>query len=193
MHSYRRCLIRLALMALLLSTTAHAKTKKGKAAAKEAPDDIQVVAHLALSGGPVTRFLVTQHHSSIYLYAEHDEGSGITLVDLTRVTQPVVLADMAFPTGGGSSSLFAVAGTAALVSEEENKSLPSSRPQTIRIMDFSDPRHPKIAREFAGVTAIGRDRGLIFLANGEGLWILRQNFAPDPEVEKAYARQIQYQ
>jgi hypothetical protein len=35
-------------------------------------------------------------------------------------------------------------------------------------------------------------RGLIFLANPEGIWILHQSFAEDPEVEKEYARRILY-
>jgi hypothetical protein len=193
MYAYRLRFIRLALTALLLSTAGQAKTKKIKAAAKEPQDEIKVVGHLPLTGGPITRFLVTQHYSSTYLYAEHDAGSGVTLVDVTKMTQPVVLADMAYPVSGGSSSLFAVAGTAAIVSEEQGKSVQPSLPQTIRLMDFSDPQHPKVAREFSGVTAISTDRGLIFVANPEGLWILRQSLAQDPEVEKAYAHQIQYQ
>jgi hypothetical protein len=55
-------------------------------------------------------------------------------------------------------------------------------------MDFSDPLHPKITREFTGITAIERDdgRGLIFLANADGIWILHQDFALDPEVQRAY-------
>jgi uncharacterized protein YciI len=38
------------------------------------------------------------------------------------------------------------------------------------------------------VTAIGRSeaRGLIFVANGEGIWILQQHLAEDPEMVKAY-------
>jgi hypothetical protein len=87
-----------------------------------------------------------------------------------------------------------VAGTAVLVSEEQGVATPVATPQTIRIMDFSDPQHPKVAREFAGVTAISRDdsRSLIFLANAEGIWILHRTFAEDPEVEKAYAHHVLY-
>ena len=59
-------------------------------------------------------------------------------------------------------------------------------------MDFSDPKNPKVAREFTGVTAMSRDdrRGLIFIANAEGIWILQQHLAEDPEVEKAYAHYV---
>jgi hypothetical protein len=67
-------------------------------------------------------------------------------------------------------------------------------PQTLTIMDLSDPQHPKVAREFTGVTAIGKDdkRGLVFIANGEGVWILQQHFADDPQVEEEYTRQVLY-
>jgi hypothetical protein len=179
---------------LALSTAAQAKNKKPKIAPKQPQDEIEVVGHIPLTSGPVRRFLATQHYSSSYLYAEHDAGQGVTLIDVTKVSKPAVLADVAYPSSGGSGSLFAVAGTAVLVSEEQGVATPVATPQTIRIMDFSDPQHPKVAREFAGVTAISRDdsRSLIFLANAEGIWILHRTFAEDPEVEKAYAHHVLY-
>jgi hypothetical protein len=178
---------------LVLSTAGQAK-KKVKAAPKDPQDAIEVVGHLPLTDGPIRRFLATQHYSSSYLYAEHDAGKGVTLIDVTKVTQPSVLADVAYHSSGESGSLFAVTGTAALITGESGAPAPAAAPQTIRLMDFSDPQHPKVAREFTGVTAISRDerRGLIFLANPEGIWILHQSFAEDPEVEKAYAKHILY-
>lgn len=175
---------------LVLSIAVQAKDKKPKVAPKQPQDEIEVVGHIPLTSGPVRRFLATQHYSSSYLYAEHDAGQGVTLIDVTKVSKPAVLADVAYPSSGGSGSMFAVAGTAVLVSEEQGVATPVATPQTIRIMDFSDPQHPKVAREFTGVTAISRDdsRGLIFLANAEGIWILHRSFAEDPEVEKAYAQ-----
>jgi hypothetical protein len=61
-------------------------------------------------------------------------------------------------------------------------------------MDFSDPRNPKVAREFTGVTAMSRDdgRGLIYVANAAGVWILQRHFAEDPEVQKAYEDYVIY-
>lgn len=104
-----------------------------------------------------------------------------------------MLADVPYAGQGGSEALVAVAGTAALVSNEVNDPPPTA-PQSLKIMDFSDPQHPKIAREFMGVTAVGRDnqRGLVFVANSEGIWILQQHFAVDPEVEAEYTRQVLY-
>jgi hypothetical protein len=169
-----------------------ARDKKVKPAAKDPQDAIEVVGHIASTSGPVTRFLATQHYSSYYLYAEHGTGNNVTLIDVTRTSRPAVLADVSYPSGGGSDSLVVVAGTAALVSEAQGSSTPSAVTQTFRIMDFSDPQHPKVAREFTGVTAMSRDerRGLIFVANSEGIWILHQSLAEDPEVEKEYAKHV---
>lgn len=159
---------------------------------KKAPQDaIEVLAHIPLSAGPVRRFLTTEHYSSHYLYAEHDAGANVTLIDVTRPNLPALLAEVAYPSAASSDNLVVVAGTAALVT---SSGTPQPAPQTIRILDFSDPQHPKVAREFTGVTAVNRDdrRGLIYLANADGVWILHQNRAEDPEVEKAYAHHVIY-
>jgi hypothetical protein len=44
------------------------------------------------------------------------------------------------------------------------------------------------------VTAVGRDdhRGLIYIANPDGVWILQQRLAEDPEVERAYEHHVIY-
>jgi hypothetical protein len=177
---------------MLLAPSIDAKDKKVKAA--DPKDEIQVVGHIALTNGPVVRFLATQHYSSYYLYAERGPGQAATLIDITKTNQPSVLADVAYAPTGSSGNLTVVAGTAALVSSEPAAPTAVQPPQTIRIMDFSDPQNPKIAREFTNVTAMTRDagRGLIFVANTDGIWILQQHFAEDPEVQKAYENYVLY-
>lgn len=173
---------------------ASAKNKKSPASPPAAKDEITVVGQIPLTNGPVKRFLATQHYSSYYLYAEHNSGRGATLIDVTKAGQPSVLADVAYAPPNDADNLAIVAGTAALVTSETASPAPTLPPQTVRIMDFSDPRNPKVAREFTGVTAMSRDdrRGLIFVANAEGIWILQQHLAQDPEVEKAYANYVLY-
>jgi hypothetical protein len=184
------------LAALLLP--AEAQNKKKKPAPNLPQDAIEVVGHIPMTNGPVTAFLPTQHYSSYYLYVEHDGGKAVTLIDITKANQPVVLANITYPLNdGASASIFAVTGTAAVITEQQSKNpgvAAAPRGQIVRIMDFSDAQHPKIAREFSGVTTISRDdrRGLIFLADREGIWILRQSLATDPEVEKEYERYIMY-
>jgi hypothetical protein len=90
------------------------------------------------------------------------------------------------------NDLISVAGTAALIAQVSPRAV--SMPESVRIMDFADVEHPKVVREFTGVTAVGRDdrRGLIFLANGDGVWILRQRLAEDPAMVKAYDDYVKY-
>src|SRR5580698_4058355 len=100
------------------ASAAHAKDKKVKTEPAPPKDEIQVVGHIPLIGGPVTRFSSTQHYSSYYLYAEHAASTNVTLIDVTKVDHPSVLADVAYSPDGGSQGLLAVAGTAALVNSE---------------------------------------------------------------------------
>jgi hypothetical protein len=183
--------MRIALLCLAMFLPLCAKEKKPKTPPKPPQDAIEVVAHIPTTTGPVRRFLPTEHYSSHYLYAEHDAGTSVTLIDITRPNQPSLVAEVPYPSGG-SDSLVVVSGTSALVTSTGTPQ--PSPPQSIRILDFSDPQHPKVAREFAGVTAIARDdrRGLIFLANADGIWILHQRRADDPEVEKAYSHHVIY-
>ena len=184
--------VRLAAL-LILGSVAGAKDKKPKASPPDPKDAIEVVGHIPAADSPVTRFLTTQHYSSYYLYAEHGAGKSVTLIDVTNTNQPLVLANVPHTSGSSTESLMTVAGTAALVSSKPATPVAVPAHETIRIMDFSVPQSPKIAREFTGVTASSTDdRGLIFVANTDGIWILRRHFADDPEVEKRYANYVLY-
>jgi hypothetical protein len=190
----RRFCDRLSFVAFLacsfaLSPAAHA----GNGTAKP-QDEIEVIGHISLTGGPIRHLLNTEHYSSYYLYAERD-GNRVTLIDVTKAAQPSVLADVMYPPHVGSAGLLTVAGTAALITSEQETATTAIKPQTIRIIDFSDSQSPKVIREFTGVTATCRDdrRGLVFVANAEGVWILHQSFAEDPEVEQAYAHHVLYE
>jgi hypothetical protein len=183
---------------LIVAAVASGALAKDKTPKPQPKDTIEVVGHIPLSGSPVVRFQSTQHYSSYYLYAEHDSGAGVTLIDVTKAGHPSILADVPYApnsSNAGSQDLLVVAGTAALVdSGSVTASAASPKTQTLRIMDFSDPQHPTVAREFTGVTAIGRNdaRGLIFVANSEGIWILQQHLAEDPAVQKAYDDYLRY-
>jgi len=170
------------------------RSKSQKSRPSQSLDAIDVVGHLALAGEPVTRFVCTTHCSSDYIYAEHGAGQDITLIDVTNAEHPSVVGEVPVASGGGGEDLVSAAGTAALVSTEQSIPGVASKSQTLRIMDLSDPQHPKIAREIDGVTAIGRDenRGLVFLANCAGIWILHERLAEDPEVEAEYTRYVLY-
>lgn len=164
----------------------------GFAKAKNKPagpqDSIDVLANIPSTGGSVTRVTETQHYSRTYLYLEHSAG-GLTLVDITDARHPSVLGNLDVP----GASVLAAAGDAALVSSDAAP-VASARPRTMTIMNFADPAHPQTVRQFTNVTCTAADngRGLIFVANSEGLWILHRNPAEDPQVQENYAHEVLY-
>lgn len=187
--------VKSAIVFLLIAGAAasYGKDKNSKKQDDSPQDSITVVAHIPLTGGPVTRFISTQHYSRSYVYAEHESGKNPTLIDVTNASKPQVLTGVTYPDGAASASLLVATGTAALVSDTPAVEAKAGAPQTIRIMNLSDPLHPAVAQEFKGVTATSSARpGLILLANADGIWILQQHFAEDPAVEKSYAYQVVY-
>jgi hypothetical protein len=188
--------VKSAIVFLLLTgaVASYAKDKKPKKQDDSSQDQITVVAHIPSTGGPVTRFIPTQHYGRSYVYAEHQSGKTLTLIDVTNPGRPTVLADVAYPGSSASSSLLNATGTAALVTDTPVVDVKPAPAQNIRIMNLADPLHPTVAQEFKGVTATSRDQpGLILLANGDGIWILQQHFALDPAVEKSYAYFVTHQ
>ena len=173
-------------LALALSAFGLSAKQGAKKHHSDAPQDrIEVVSHFPLTTGTITRFLTTQHYRRNYLYAEHEAGKAVTLIDVTDVKQPSLLGDVSYP-DAGAAQIVAVTGNAALVASDGNSPATSVQLQTFRIMSFADPLHPTVKQEFKGVTAITTDerRGLVFLANSEGIWILRQTLALSPDDEE---------
>lgn len=176
-----------------ISPNLYAKKKAHKAQPRADQDQIEVIAHLRFPSveGPVTRLFTTQHYSRYYLYAEHASGY-VSLLDITNPKKPAVLAEIGFPADEKSSNLVAVTGNAALVTEDSASRAPQP-PRTVRMLSFADPTHPKVVHEFRNVTDTAQDaqRGLVFLASSDGdLWILREHFAPDPELEKRWEHDV---
>lgn len=175
---------------LVYTTLLAAHTSSG---VDEPQDRIEIVAHLPVAGGPVTRLIATQHYRRNYLYAEQDGGKGVTVIDVTASNAPSMVGQFTYPTNDNPNNLLEIAGTAAIVASPIT-TRSDVVPSTVRIMSFADPAHPKIFHEFTGITAIGGDgsRRLVFLANSDGIWILSKHFAEDPALMKAYAEHLRY-
>jgi hypothetical protein len=182
-----RIFIIFAAAATLGIASAKSKTKPPVAP----PDQIDILANVPVTGGPITRFTMTQHYSRSYLYLEHASHS-LTLVDVTDARHPTVVANFDLP-AAGSATVLTAAGDAALISS--GSPTPNSvTEKTMTIVSFADRTHPQTIRQFAKVTctALDDNRGLVFVANDEGLWILHRNPAEDPEVQERYAREVLY-
>jgi len=188
--------LRWALVAALavLSPLAQANSADSRKSESMPQDRIAVVGHIALPEGRIIGLVPTRHFSSDYLYAEYAPGGKVVLIDITKPAQPSVVTDFAYPAAGSANNIIAASGTAAVTVDARPSALPAGPPQSVRILSFADTQHPKVVREFSGVTAVGRDdsRGLIFLADATDLWILQESPAEDPAVEAAYAHEVLY-
>lgn len=191
LNRYKHFLLVILLGSVIPAATVSAKPKNKHPKQGPPQDQIQVVAHLPLTG-KVNCFLTTKHYSRDYLYVEYEAGQTVALIDTTSPEHPAILANVASGGGTNSDALLTVTGNAALVMDGPAPAQAFTPDRTIRVMSFADPAHPTVQHEFQNVSAMARDdsRGLIFLANTEGLWILQQHFAMDPAVEAQWEHDV---
>ena len=141
----------------------------------------KVIAHLPLQDAPGSEMLLQSKGDKHYLYVQKASKQGFAVVDVTKPSIPVFVK----PTG---SSADATAGrlemagpdvALAEVPDRNSKGVIHSSDyptETVKVLDLTDPAHPKVIQTFTGVTSTLQDpgRGLIFVANNDGLWILRR-------------------
>ena len=145
----------------------------------------------------VTHLTLTQHGSHEYLYAEHASQHTLTLIDVTDPAHPREVTSTDLTATAGSATLLAATGEAVLVASPTSPA-PSEAGavagQTVSIVSMADSMRPQVVRQFKGVTVVKSDerRGLVYLVNTEGIWILKRNWALDPDVEQRYAHEVLY-
>jgi hypothetical protein len=95
-----------------------------------------------------------------------------TVVDVTDPKNPQIVERVA---SGGK--LTDVGAGLAIAIQTDNPGQGTVSTQTVRLMDLSDPKNPRTAKTFKGVTSMYSEDGrhLIFLTNSEGLWIVKHS------------------
>ena len=169
-------------------------TMTPRARAKEKPVEQQpasVIAHVPISGSPVSQMFLRRDKGKRYLYVQQTARDVYTVVDVTKPDHPMVLERV--PLTKPSSEKVQMVGDGLALAETPESSgsgtarhelapatppLPSgqARPtESVRVLDLSDPKNPRTLQTFEGVTSILAEdgRGLIYIANGQGLWILQ--------------------
>jgi hypothetical protein len=160
--------------------------------APSSADRIDVIAHVPLSGGTVTQLTTGTHWSKNYLYIDHGPAGSVGILDVTNPAAPISAGELAVPKQEADGRLSTVVGTAALIA---SPSAPTpTMAQTVTVLSFADPQHPTVGRQFSGVTSMLKDtsRGLIYLVNSDGLWVLRLEPAADIQLQKAYEHYVLY-
>jgi hypothetical protein len=163
---------------------------------------VTVIAHLPLPGTPVSQVLLRQKGSKEYLYIQQTEKEGFTIVDVTQPEHPSVVKNVTLADKSGEEKLEMVGNGVVLAETPDSSSAGSTMhelapaksqagsgaavpsTESIRVLDLSDPKNPRTLQTFNGVTKVlaEDDRNLIYITNGDGLWVLRHN--PNQESRK---------
>ena len=171
---------------------------KGKPAQSET-QRVSVIAHLPIEGAPVSQLFVQEEGGKQYLYIRQASQSGYTIVDVSHANKPKIVKRDTSQLSNGQR-LQMIGGGIALSETPESagtggvrhelapaKAPAANSPQSLRVLDMSDPANPKTLQTFEGVTSVLADdsRDLIYIANNEGVWILRhvQGRPPRPKCD----------
>jgi len=190
-------------LALLLLFVAIAPSAIAKHKPEQPADSVTVVGHLPLPGGPVSQLFTQEHGGKQYLYIQQASEEGLTIVDISKPFRPNVvnrvnlpneasgeqlqmvgagLAIAEAPDAGteGARNALAPAKGEGMVGGGTGGSTASSPTQFVRLLDLSDPANPRKLQSFDAVSSILLDDGrkLIYITNGEGLWILSHSVPP---------------
>jgi hypothetical protein len=120
--------------------------------------------------------LLVQKDGKEYLYVGLSSSSGVCIFDVTKPADPRKVEKFA-GAGGAQADFQLVGDTLAVTSRAGEAAAISSNvpPRSVTILNMSDPANPRQIQTFADVTSVVADdaRGLIYLSNGEGLWVVQ--------------------
>lgn len=158
------------------------------AAASPKQEQVSVVGHLALEGIQVKNIFLQQRGDKTYLFLRRVDKNAFAIVDVSDPAKPAVIDRNALAERKGSSVDLPAYGSGlaiAFVPDVDSGSsvapatnqVASPPTESIRLIDLTDPEHPKVLRTFKRVASVATDEGrkLIFVLNDEGLWIVRHH------------------
>jgi hypothetical protein len=172
--------------ALLILIFSFVTVTLGKPPIPTSPQEqIKIAGHLDLPGIHVRHMFLQQRGEKSYLFLRRADKNDFAIVDVTDPSKPVLIDRSALrePAGGHvdmppSGSALALAFVPERTSGTADSGAPASAAglptESVRMIDLSDPKHPKTVKTFKGVTSVATDDGrkLVFLTNSEGLWIV---------------------
>ena len=151
---------------------ADAKHRARKPTVQPAP----LIAHLPLGGGSVSQMFLREQGGLQYLYIGQTSKDGVAIVDVTKPNQPSIVKRVAWPNEASTGKLQMVGGGLALANAPDTATAETvSRTDTLKVLDLNDPANPRTILSLSGVTSTLADdaRNLVYIANNDGLWILK--------------------
>ena len=172
--------------ALVVSIFAFANSGEARLArTAQSQEQVSVVGHLDLQGMQVKQIFVQQRSGKSYLLLRRADQNAFAIVNVSDPAKPLLAdKDVFRQLAGAEVDLPAPGSTLAIafVPERNSAPAPSAMPasaitlptESVRLIDLTDPQHPKTVKIFNGVTSVASDDGrkLVFLVNNEGLWIV---------------------
>ena len=154
---------------------------------KSVDQKLSVIAHVQLDDGTATRMLLVQKNEKRYLYVGFSSSSGIWVFDVTTPAAPRKLERLA-DIDGSQTPDFQLVGETLAVTGEATKGSSDVARHSVTILNMTDPANPKPVQTFSGVTSVVADdvHGLIYLSNGEGLWVVQVKQAQKAEADDKY-------
>lgn len=139
----------------------------------------KVIGHLPLSGVAPSKMSLQQQGKKEYLYIQQAGAQGVTVVNVSKAKHPKVVTrvlqvNIASPGSGWTITQKPLHSRSWLNIEGPRGA------REVQILDVSNPAQPKDVRTFQDVTSIVSDdaRGLVFLANAQGIWIVSRQKYP---------------
>jgi hypothetical protein len=177
-RAFRRFSAKTALALTLALTAMGIAATPGALAAgnsgKNTDSPANVVGHVTVAGGNITRMLLVKRNGKEYLVLGLDSSAQVAMVDVSDPRRPQSL-DAAAPAPGKSSiELNVVADTLSVFGKSETVTPASADPKEIR--------------GFSGVTAflVDNAHGLIYAANNDGLWIVKTKRQAEEDARPDY-------
>jgi hypothetical protein len=150
-------------------------------AAKPTDVPATVIAHLPLPQATGSEMMLQKEHGKQYLYVQQASKPGYMVVDVSHPDAPALLKRAAGSNQATEGDLTMVTPNVAIAEAPEKtpETLTSAKhlTETVRVLDLSDPKNPKTLDTFTNVTSTLADgrHGLLYVANNDGLWVLRYN------------------
>jgi hypothetical protein len=172
-------LVLLTIVLVVTVSSASAKEHKPKGSVPGS----QVVAHISFSGlSAVDMAMQRKLNDKYYLYVEHSEGQGISVIDISKPTHPKEIGVIPWPDPGLSGRM-SLTGALAIIAESEV--LPMHRitsTDDFVLWDLSNPAAPRVVQKFSRVVKWLQDeRNFIYVLNGDGLWVILEPVDRQPE------------
>jgi hypothetical protein len=110
------------------------------------------------------------------------------VVDISDSGHPAISGRVSYDGLGSTGDVSPVGQNAAIVEIADHPATVRTDGPPLRnigVLDLSDPANPKIACHFSGVSGylVDEPKSLIYIVNGEGLWIVRHHEPPDASVK----------